>query len=44
LRLSGIINLDSDDYVELFVKHNVGSDQVLVDDYTNFGGYKIIGA
>jgi hypothetical protein len=42
LRLSGIIVLDSDDYVELFVYHNVGADQVLVDDFTNFGGYKLI--
>ena len=43
LRINGIIDLDSDDYVELFVKHNVGSNQVLLDDYTTFGAYKLIG-
>ena len=43
LRLSGIVVLDTDDYVELFIYHNVGTSQVLVDDFTNFGGYRLIG-
>ena len=41
--ISTIINLQKDDYIEVYARHNQGSNQVLSFENSYFSGYKLIG-
>ena len=43
LNAAVILNLSADDYIEVYVRHNKGSDLTYYDDNMFFAGYKLIG-
>ena len=38
-----VLDLEKDDYVQVYAAHNQGASQAMTDDYNFFMGYKLIG-
>jgi hypothetical protein len=41
--VNAILDLEKDDYIQVYAAHNQGASQVMTDDYNFFMGYKLIG-
>ena len=41
--VNAILDLEKDDYVQVYAAHNQGASQAMTDDYNFFMGYKLIG-
>ena len=41
--VNAILDLEKDDYIQVYAAHNQGASQAMTDDYNFFMGYKLIG-